>query len=170
MTRADAWPPVTWPSWGARLIFYRLAEGAALQQLAPELQLDPDVVRGALLDTSRRMHGAEPLASALRLLAGGSTIEEVASELELSEQQIRTELEPSESLTAALSGALLGRAALPRGVAVQPQGPLRTMPVRFPEPQYQRLKKWSEAHNFPMAVVVRGLVERFLDEQERLAA
>ena len=44
------------------------------------------------------------------------------------------------------------------------------MPVRFPEPQYERLKKWCEEHNFPMAVVVRGVVERFLDEQQRRPA
>jgi hypothetical protein len=49
-------------------------------------------------------------------------------------------------------------------------GTLRTMPVRFPEPLYQRLKEWCGEHNFPMAVVVRGLVERFLDEQQHRAA
>jgi hypothetical protein len=49
------------------------------------------------------------------------------------------------------------------------QGPLRSLPVRFPDQQYQRLKGWSEKHDFSMAVVVRGLVERFLDEQERRA-
>jgi hypothetical protein len=49
-------------------------------------------------------------------------------------------------------------------------GTLRTMPIRFPEPLYQRLKEWCSEHNFPMAVVVRGLVERFLDEQQQRAA
>ncbi len=49
-------------------------------------------------------------------------------------------------------------------------GTLRTMPIRFPEPLYQRLKDWCSEHNFPMAVVVRGLVERFLDEQQHRAA
>lgn len=39
------------------------------------------------------------------------------------------------------------------------------MPVRFPVPLYERLKQWCEQNNFPMAVVVRGLVERFLEEQ-----
>lgn len=46
-----------------------------------------------------------------------------------------------------------------------PKGPLRTIPVRLPEPLHERLKAWSEEHNFPMAVVVRGLIERFLDDQ-----
>jgi hypothetical protein len=54
-----------------------------------------------------------------------------------------------------------------RVVATQLHGPLRTMPVRFPEQQYERLKAWCEEHEFPMAVVVRGVVERFLDEQQR---
>jgi len=38
-----------------------------------------------------------------------------------------------------------------------------TIPVRLSEAQHQRLKHWSAEHNFPMAVVVRGLIERFLD-------
>ena len=51
-----------------------------------------------------------------------------------------------------------------------PRGPMRTVPVRFPEQQYERLKRWCEGHEFPMAVVVRGLVEHFLDQQDRLAS
>jgi hypothetical protein len=42
---------------------------------------------------------------------------------------------------------------------------LRTVPIRFPLAQYDLLKRWCEANNFPMAVVVRGLVERFLEQQ-----
>ena len=63
---------------------------------------------------------------------------------------------------------LTGRAALssPPPAAIGGSGPLRTMPVRFPEQQYKRLKAWCEEHKFPMAVVVRGVVERFLDEQQ----
>ena len=50
-------------------------------------------------------------------------------------------------------------------------GPVQQMiPVRLAEEQHRRLKEWCAEHNFPMAVVVRGLVERFLDEQERRAA
>jgi hypothetical protein len=51
-------------------------------------------------------------------------------------------------------------------VGYSTRGPLRMMPVRLPEEHYRRLKEWSEAHSFPMAVVVRGLVERFLDDQQ----
>jgi predicted DNA-binding protein len=39
-------------------------------------------------------------------------------------------------------------------------------PVRLPDRDHRRLKAWCERHNFPMAVVVRGLIERFLDQQE----
>ncbi len=42
---------------------------------------------------------------------------------------------------------------------------LRSVPVRFPEPLYERLKAWCSEHGFPMAAVIRGLVERFLDER-----
>jgi hypothetical protein len=50
------------------------------------------------------------------------------------------------------------------------KGPLRTIPFRLPEPLYERLKHWSEENGFPMAVIVRGLIERFLDDQEARAA
>ncbi len=39
------------------------------------------------------------------------------------------------------------------------------MPVRFPVSLHERLKTWSADNGFPIAAVVRGLVERFLDEQ-----
>ncbi len=37
------------------------------------------------------------------------------------------------------------------------------IPVRLSEEQHRRLKQWCAEHNFPMSVVVRGLIERFLD-------
>jgi hypothetical protein len=45
-------------------------------------------------------------------------------------------------------------------------GDQRMFPVRLPERDHARLKAWCEGHAFPMAVVVRGLIERFLDQQE----
>ncbi len=44
------------------------------------------------------------------------------------------------------------------------------VPVRLSDEQHRRLKEWCAEHNFSMAVVIRGLVERFLDEQDRLAS
>jgi hypothetical protein len=40
------------------------------------------------------------------------------------------------------------------------------LPVRLPARDYERPKAWSARHEFPMAVVIGGLVERFLDSQE----
>ena len=51
--------------------------------------------------------------------------------------------------------------------AQKPVGPEQVMiPVRLPEAQHKRLKEWCAEHNFPMAVVVRGLIDRFLDSWE----
>ena len=44
----------------------------------------------------------------------------------------------------------------------------QVVPVRFPADRYEQLKAWCEQHNFPMAAVVRGLVERFLDSEGTL--
>jgi hypothetical protein len=41
----------------------------------------------------------------------------------------------------------------------------RMVPVRLPEEQYARFKAWCGDHGFSMAVVVRGLLERFLAQQ-----
>ena len=48
--------------------------------------------------------------------------------------------------------------------AQEPMGPAQiTIPVRLSEAQHRRLKEWCAEHHFPMAVVVRGLIERFLE-------
>jgi hypothetical protein len=50
----------------------------------------------------------------------------------------------------------------------QPIGPDRAMvPVRLSEAQHRRLKAWCAEHNFPMAVVIRGLIDRFLDSWDK---
>lgn len=56
-----------------------------------------------------------------------------------------------------------------RVIGASPFGSHQMLPVRFSEDQYARLKGWCEKNNFSMAVVVRGLVENFLDLQERRA-
>ena len=38
--------------------------------------------------------------------------------------------------------------------------------VRLPAATHRRLKAWSDAHGHSMNVVVRGLVEQFLDAQD----
>src|SRR6266498_5550867 len=49
-------------------------------------------------------------------------------------------------------------------LASESGGPWRTVPVRLPVELHERLKQWCQANNFTMAVVLRGLVARFLDE------
>ena len=44
-------------------------------------------------------------------------------------------------------------------------GPPSVLPVRLPADQLERLRSWCADHGFSMAVVIRGLVERFLDDQ-----
>jgi predicted DNA-binding protein len=47
-----------------------------------------------------------------------------------------------------------------------PESAAKVVPIRFPAQIHEQLKAWCEEHNFPMAAVVRGLVERFLESQE----
>ncbi|GAA5191684.1 hypothetical protein GCM10023322_49640 [Rugosimonospora acidiphila] len=42
--------------------------------------------------------------------------------------------------------------------------------IRLPTEQHERLRGWCNEHSFSMAAVIRGLVERFLEEQQRAAA
>jgi len=50
--------------------------------------------------------------------------------------------------------------------SVEPSGSgVAMLPVRLPPELHERLRRWSNEHGFSMAAVVRGLVERFLDEQ-----
>lgn len=44
---------------------------------------------------------------------------------------------------------------------------LKVLPVRLPAGDYDRLRAFSREHGFSMAVIIRTLVERFLDGQAR---
>jgi hypothetical protein len=44
-------------------------------------------------------------------------------------------------------------------------GDLKMLPVRLPAADYERLRAWSREHGFSMAVIIRTLVERFLDDR-----
>ena len=54
----------------------------------------------------------------------------------------------------------------PRGTAPVGQ---QVVPVRFPTDQHAELRDWCAAHGFSMATVIRGLVTRFLEGQQRSA-
>ena len=53
-------------------------------------------------------------------------------------------------------------------LAAESGGPWQTVPVRLPVEVHERLKRWCQRNNFTMAVVIRGLVSRFLDERGAL--
>jgi hypothetical protein len=63
------------------------------------------------------------------------------------------------------------RASVVNMLAARPAGPNhQVIPVRLSEDSHRRLKEWCAEHNFPMAVVVRGLIDRFLDSWKERAA
>jgi hypothetical protein len=45
------------------------------------------------------------------------------------------------------------------------RGEHQVVPIRLPTDQHAALRDWCQEHGFTMATVVRGLVERFLEEQ-----
>ena len=51
--------------------------------------------------------------------------------------------------------------------ALLPEPDAKVVPIRFTPSLHAELKAWCEEHGFPMAAVVRGLVERFLKSQGR---
>lgn len=153
----------------AAVILHRLAAGTRVEEVARLLGLDSDLLAAVLHDLAKRRHrSSDRLAEIFQRLADGKPAARVAVELGMTESELADELEPSEQLVSIVCAALMARSALPSPPpgAVGASGPLRTMPVRFPEQQYERLKAWCEQNKFPMAVVVRGVVERFLDEQQ----
>ncbi len=135
----------------------------------------------ALREVADHPEASDPAGSALRLLADGRTRAEVAEELKISEEQVTTALEELLPLSHVLQASVAVRSVVPTAPALpfppglglggaMGAGEHQMVPVRFPEPQYRRLKEWCSEHGFSMAVVVRGLVERFLDDQDRRAA
>jgi hypothetical protein len=46
-----------------------------------------------------------------------------------------------------------------------PAGDSQLVTIRLPAESHGKLRAWCADHNFAMAAVVRGLVERFLEEQ-----
>jgi hypothetical protein len=48
------------------------------------------------------------------------------------------------------------------------RGEHQVVPIRLPTEQHAALREWCSEHGFTMATVVRGLVERFLEERGQL--
>jgi hypothetical protein len=71
---------------------------------------------------------------------------------------------PTPSRLADISVAI-GPEVTPPPLGPETGGPWQSVPVRLSTEQHERLKQWCQANGFTMAVVLRGLVARFLDEQ-----
>ena len=163
-----------------------LLAGQDIEQIARTCGVRVDAARAALHEIAADPDAGEPLASILRLIGDGRSRAEAARELGLSQKELSAALEPlgssplqhkvahsfSTSATARpLVGTLAGSERTQMvGTGALGSGAQQVVPVRFPEAQHQRLRDWCTTHGFSMAVVVRGLVERFLDDQERSAA
>jgi len=63
-----------------------------------------------------------------------------------------------------LTGVGMGPPTTPPPIGPE-GGPWQSVPVRLSTEQHERLKQWCQANGFTMAVVLRGLVARFLDDQ-----
>ena len=63
-----------------------------------------------------------------------------------------------------LTGVSMGPRMTPPPIGPE-GGPWQSVPVRLSVEQHERLKQWCQANGFTMAVVLRGLVARFLDDQ-----
>ncbi len=59
----------------------------------------------------------------------------------------------------------IGPTMTPPPIGPETGGPWQSVPVRLSTDQHERLKQWCQANGFTMAVVLRGLVARFLDDQ-----
>jgi hypothetical protein len=59
----------------------------------------------------------------------------------------------------------IGPTMTPPPIGPETGGPWQSVPVRLSTEQHERLKRWCQANGFTMAVVLRGLVARFLDDQ-----
>jgi hypothetical protein len=64
----------------------------------------------------------------------------------------------------------IGPQMTPPPIGPETGGPWQSVPVRLSTEQHERLKQWCQANGFTMAVVLRGLVARFLDDQAARAA
>ena len=142
-----------------------VVNGAPAEQVAASAGVPVDMLQIVLGDLALRRRDSPRQAALLGELASGMTLVDAAAKLGVPLADAAAELEPTESLVNAVCGAMAVRSALPRSPLPTPKGPLQTIPVRLPEAQYKRLKRWSDANGFPMAVIVRGLLERFLDDQ-----
>jgi hypothetical protein len=87
------------------------------------------------------------------------------------EQAIQGGQHPGSEGVAGARAMEIRRLSVVNMLTAKPAGPHhQVIPVRLSEDAHRRLKEWCAEHNFPMAVVVRGLIDRFLDSWQERAA
>jgi DNA-binding NarL/FixJ family response regulator len=91
----------------------------------------------------------------LARLADGSELAAIAQDMSVSESTVRNHLRN-------VASKFAPKTEQPPAAA---RVDLRMLPVRLPEATYEELKSWAAEHEYPMSVIVRGLVERFLEQQ-----
>ncbi|HVM35921.1 MAG TPA: hypothetical protein VM784_11325 [Actinomycetota bacterium] len=153
-----------------------LAKGFTIDDIAAELGVPDEFVRSLLPRLPEIVRPRSQVESdALDLFAQGLRRRQVAGRLKMKETDLskvvlaavgRENLRHKLSSPGGLAGAVTPHFFAP------PSAPSRRteyqmVPVRLAEAQHRRLKIWCEEHDFSMAVVMRGLVERFLAEQEK---
>ena len=79
-----------------------------------------------------------------------------------------TEFAPPAAFTRRVPGpSMPADVVFSHGMPPIEEGPTAMLPVRLPPELHERLRGWSAEAGFSMASIVRGLIERFLDEQAR---
>ncbi len=115
---------------------------------------------GHLLRAIRTLDAADQDA-VLALLLGGLLDRSAAAATASNHPDTRRRL-----AAAALGHAELLQTGFIRSHSQAPAGAeTRVVPIRFPAHLHEELRAWCEEHGFPMAAVVRGLTERFLESQ-----
>lgn len=105
------------------------------------------------------------VAAALRNEPGGGLFTPLGAGVVVNPRFRKTSVQVEPMIHSALTGEKLRRA-----MQGGPEGEQQMVPMRFPKEQYESFKSWCEENGFSMAVVVRGLVERFLEEQGKRAS
>ena len=88
----------------------------------------------------------------LEKIADGADVAAIAEDMSIGEATVRNHLRN-----------VAEKLSLPSRTASRVE--LTMLPIRLPRETYDQLKLWASEHGFPMSVIVRGLVERFLDQQ-----
>lgn len=126
----------------------------------PPLPVAQEHAVGHLLRAIRTLDAADQDA-VLALLFGGLLDRSAAAPAASDHPDARRRV-----AAAALGHAELLQAGFIRGRPQTPAGPeARVVPIRFPARLHEEFRAWCEEHGFPMAAVVRGLTERFLESQ-----